>query len=63
MPRAGMLTFPDFKGFTKTLVLWNLGIFFVLLLLGVAAPAVAGEIIGLTALSRRWCCTAMCGSW
>ncbi len=38
MPRsAGILTFPDFSGFTRKLILWNLGAYFALLLLGVAS--------------------------
>jgi membrane associated rhomboid family serine protease len=40
MPRyGGMLSFPDFRGFTRSLILWNLGAFFVLLLLGVASKS------------------------
>lgn len=36
-----MLGFPDFSGFTRRLVLWNLGAYFLLLILGVAShPAV-----------------------
>ena len=34
-----MLAFPDFRGFTRTLVVWNVGIYFILLLLHLAAPA------------------------
>jgi membrane associated rhomboid family serine protease len=38
MPRsAGMLAFPDFRGFTRKLILWNLGIYFALALLGVTS--------------------------
>lgn len=39
MPRlsGGILGFPDFSGFTRRLVLWNLGTFFVLLVLGAAS--------------------------
>jgi membrane associated rhomboid family serine protease len=42
MPRgSGILSFPDFRGLTRKLILWNLGTFFVLLLVGVAStPAV-----------------------
>jgi membrane associated rhomboid family serine protease len=46
-----MLAFPDFKGFTRTLVLWNLGTYFLLLLLSAAAPALAanfGEVFALS---------------
>ena len=32
-----MLGFPDFSGFTRKLVLWNLGAYFLLLILGVAS--------------------------
>ncbi|WP_446744973.1 rhomboid family intramembrane serine protease [Silvibacterium acidisoli] len=41
MPRSsGILAFPDFRGFTRRLILWNLAAFFVLLVLGIAsAPA------------------------
>ncbi len=52
MPRsAGMLSFPDFKGFTRTLVVWNLGAFFLLLLLGALAPALAANLAAVFALS------------
>jgi membrane associated rhomboid family serine protease len=35
MPRsAGMLSFPDFRGFTRKLILWNLAVFFGILVLG-----------------------------
>ena len=46
-----MLSFPDFRGFTKTLVIWNLGAYFLLLLLSVAAPSLAANIVGIAALS------------
>ena len=46
-----MLTFPDFRGFTKTLVVWNLGAYFLLLLLGAVAPSLGAQIIGIAALS------------
>ena len=48
---AGMLAFPDFRGFTRGLVLWNIGIFFALLLLNVALPAVGGQLFAILALS------------
>ncbi len=52
MPRsAGMLSFPDFKGFTRTLVVWNLGAYFLLLLLGALAPALAANAVAVFALS------------
>ncbi len=51
MPRtAGMLTFPDFSGFTKKLILWNLGAYFALLLLGVASPISKATVIVWTGL-------------
>ena len=51
MPRtAGMLSFPDFKGFTRTLVVWNLGAYFLLLLLGALAPALAANLVVVFAL-------------
>ncbi len=46
-----MLTFPDFRGFTKTLVAWNLGAYFLLLVLGAVAPSTAAMLVGITALS------------
>ncbi len=47
MPRlsSGVLGFPDFRGFTRSLILWNLGTFFALLILGVAAKALASELV------------------
>lgn len=51
MPRsAGMLSLPDFRGFTRKLILWNLAAFFILLLLGVASRATASSVISYTAL-------------
>ncbi|MFP5230458.1 MAG: rhomboid family intramembrane serine protease [Acidobacteriota bacterium] len=52
MPRlsSGVLGFPDFRGFTRTLILWNLFAYFGLLLLGVASPAFAGNLTGLLIL-------------
>ena len=51
MPRsAGMLAFPDFRGFTRTLILWNLGAYFALLLLGVASAPFASQLVLWTAL-------------
>jgi len=46
-----VLGFPEFRGFTRALVLWNLGAFFILLVLSAAVPAVAGAIAGALALS------------
>lgn len=52
MPRsAGTLSFPDFKGFTRRLILWNLGVYFGLLVLGLLARPYAGRIAELLALS------------
>lgn len=45
-----MLGFPDFSGFTRRLVLWNLGAYFALLLLGVLAKTTWLEVTGLFAL-------------
>lgn len=51
MPRSGgMLSFPDFRGFTRSLILWNLGVFFALLLLGVASSATAFTLVAWLAL-------------
>ncbi|HTV05929.1 MAG TPA: rhomboid family intramembrane serine protease [Acidobacteriaceae bacterium] len=51
MPRsAGMLMFPDFSGFTRKVILWNLGAYFALLLLGVASRVTQLEVILWTAL-------------
>ena len=43
MPRlsGGILGFPEFRGFTRRLVLWNLGAYFFLLILGVASRSAA----------------------
>ena len=46
-----MLAFPDFRGFTRSLVLWNVGIYFLLLLLGLALPGVAMHLLLLFALT------------
>ena len=51
MPRsAGMLAFPDFRGFTRKLILWNLGAYFALLLIGVASASFASQLTLWTAL-------------
>lgn len=52
MPRsAGTLSFPDFKGFTRRLILWNLGVYFGLLVLGLLARPFADQIVRYLALS------------
>jgi membrane associated rhomboid family serine protease len=52
MPRtAGILNFPDFRGFTRRLILWNVGAYFLLLLIGLVSPSVAGGIAHFGALS------------
>ena len=51
MPRAsGILAFPDFRGFTRKLILWNLAAFFLLLVLGIASQPAAITIVSWTAL-------------
>jgi membrane associated rhomboid family serine protease len=51
MPRtAGILNFPDFRGFTRGLILWNVGAYFLMLLLGLVSAPFAGEILRITAL-------------
>jgi membrane associated rhomboid family serine protease len=46
MPRTmGTLAFPDFRGWTRALVLWNLGVFFLLLVLGAVAPQLANLLL------------------
>jgi len=47
---SGMLGFPEFRGFTRTLILWNLGAFFLLLILGAVAKTSAAAIIAVLAL-------------
>ena len=64
MPRSsGILAFPDFRGFTRKLILWNLGAFFALLLLGVASKAPAFTIVSWTALVPPLVLTGPSGSW
>ncbi len=48
---AGMLAFPDFRGFTRTLVLWNIGIYLAFLLLNLAQPALGGQLLAIFALT------------
>jgi len=51
MPRtAGLLNFPDFRGFTRGLILWNVGAYFLLLLLGWVAAPLAVDVIRFGAL-------------
>jgi membrane associated rhomboid family serine protease len=51
MPRtAGILNFPDFRGFTRGLILWNVGAYFVLLLLGLVSAPLYSEILHIAAL-------------
>ena len=42
---GGVLGFPEFRGFTRRLVLWNLGFYFALLLLGVASAAYKANLL------------------
>ena len=53
MPRlsSGVLGFPDFRGFTRSLILWNLGAYFALLILNAAAPALGGDITAIFILN------------
>ena len=39
-----MLGFPDFRGFTRRLVLWNLAAYFLLLILGAFAGGIASDL-------------------
>ncbi len=51
MPRsAGILNFPDFRGFTRGLILWNVGAYFLLLLLGLLSAPLANEVLRFGAL-------------
>ena len=51
MPRtAGMLNFPDFRGFTRGLILWNVGAYFLLLLLQVVSAPLANAAVHFGAL-------------
>ncbi len=45
-----MLAFPDFRGFTRKLILWNLGIFFAFLIIGVASRPFADQLATWAAL-------------
>ena len=48
---AGMLAFLDFRGFTRTLVVWNVGIYFAFLLLHLAVPEAAARLTMLFSLT------------
>ena len=48
---TGMMAFPEFRGFTRTLVVWHLGIYFAFLLLHLAAPVLEGRLLLLFALT------------
>lgn len=48
---GGVLGFPDFRGFTRSLVLWNLGAYFALLILNVVSRTFAGEVTAVLILS------------
>jgi membrane associated rhomboid family serine protease len=51
MPRtAGILNFPDFRGFTRGLILWNVGAYFLFLLIGLVSAPLASEIVRFAAL-------------
>lgn len=51
MPRtAGILNFPDFRGFTRALILWNVGAYFAFLLVGFLSAPLANEIVRFAAL-------------
>jgi membrane associated rhomboid family serine protease len=51
MPRsAGLLAFPDFRGFTRQIILWNLGAYFLLLLVGVASASTLYTVLSAAAL-------------
>ena len=52
MPRyGGILNFGDFRGFTRDLVLWNLGAYFLLALLHVASASGYFTVFGFLALT------------
>ena len=40
-----MLAFPDFRGLTRKLILWNLGAFFALLIIGVASGPFKNQLV------------------
>jgi membrane associated rhomboid family serine protease len=47
---SGVLGFPEFRGFTRQLVLWNLGAYFALLILGVLSHLFTAELVAYFAL-------------
>jgi membrane associated rhomboid family serine protease len=47
---SGVLGFPDFRGFTRTLILWNLAAFFILLILNAVSHGIAGDVTSLLIL-------------
>lgn len=53
MPRSSpmIMTFPDFRGFTRRLILWNLGIFFGLILLSAFSRTLSNSIAGYLVLN------------
>lgn len=51
MPRTGgILTFPDFRGFTRKLIVWNLAVFFAFLILGLVSGPTASLLFRYMAL-------------
>ncbi len=49
-----MLAFPDFRGFTRNLVVWNVGIYFAFLLLSLAAPSLEARLMLLFSLTPAY---------
>jgi membrane associated rhomboid family serine protease len=47
---SGILAFPDFRGLTRKLILWNLGAYFALALIGLASTTAALSILSWVAL-------------
>jgi membrane associated rhomboid family serine protease len=47
---ASIMNFPDFRGFTRKLILWNLGIYFALLLLSAVVPPLHQAILNFAVL-------------
>ena len=47
---SGVLGFPDFRGFTRALILWNLASYFGLLIIGVISRPIAGLLVTALAL-------------
>lgn len=50
---SNIMNFPDFRGFTRKLILWNLGVYFGLLVLQLVAPVAHRQIITLTVLNPQ----------